>query len=105
MITGTLTTAPPLAGRQVLVEVTEPVDEGHPDYPVMCNGATAYYYEVTDAWGHFYLDPGTTGDEYFGTTCRGTWQAQAFYDDPYWGQIGSNTVTWEVRWFPVHLTD
>jgi hypothetical protein len=45
------------------------------------------------------LDAALTGDGWFGTYCRGTWQAWA--EDVVSGLV-SNAVTWTVAWFPIH---
>lgn len=43
--------------------------------------------------------PGESGDPYFGVTQIGWWQAQAMVNG-----IASNSVQWETRWFPIHVT-
>jgi hypothetical protein len=43
--------------------------------------------------------PGESGDQYFGVTQTGLWQAQAIVNG-----LVSNVVRWETRWFPVHVT-
>ncbi len=43
--------------------------------------------------------PNEAGDPYFGVTQTGLWRAQAIVNG-----IASNLVSWETRWFPVHVT-
>jgi hypothetical protein len=44
------------------------------------------------------FDPGAFGDAYFGVREEGIWNAQAVVD-----AVPSNVVTWEVRWYPIHV--
>ncbi len=68
----------------------------------MPGGSANEYWVFTDAWGVFQLDSLSAGDPNLGSTERGTWDGQAFYDAG--GQI-SNGVNWEVEWFIIHLID
>ncbi|MEM2618006.1 MAG: hypothetical protein QW356_00765 [Candidatus Hadarchaeales archaeon] len=77
----------------------EPLDEGHPDYPRICTGATIYHEMFVIDEDVIYFDSNTTGDRDFGVSCRGRWRARASYR----GRL-SNEVNWEVSWFPVHLS-
>jgi hypothetical protein len=65
-------------------------------------GITESYNVTADSAGYFYLGPNQVGEDLFGTTCRGDWEAQAEDLDH---RLFSNVVTWEVSWFPVHLSD
>jgi hypothetical protein len=74
---------------------------------------------ITEAWGYFLLDASVSGDEYFGTGrvcllgCEewdeecgiGEWKARARYEDPWYGPVESNEVSWQVSWFPVHVIE
>jgi hypothetical protein len=62
----------------------------------VCDQQTTYNVQA-DAVGELILDATESGDPYFGTQCRGDWQAEAT------GQttgLQTNTVSWTVSWFP-----
>jgi hypothetical protein len=65
-------------------------------------GITESYNVTADSAGYFYLGQSEVGEDLFGTSCRGDWEAQA--EDLDHG-LSSNVVTWEVSWFPVHLSN
>ncbi len=65
-------------------------------------GTAQSYYVTADSLGHFSLGAGEVGDPLFGTKCRGDWQAQA--EDLNHGTF-SDIVSWQVSWFPIHLSD
>jgi len=104
-LVGELSVPPPYSGRRITIRVREPYDTDSPDYPTHCSEGTWTYFTLTNSYGRFFLGPAETGNFLFGTICRGTWEAVAQYNDPYWGLIQSNVVTWTVRWFPVHLEE
>lgn len=81
---------PPPEGTTMGIEVTEP------------GSAVRAFLTWTDVEGNFLLGPAEAGDLYFGTRRLGTWSAQASL--PEMG-LRSNTVYWEVHWFPVHLVE
>ena len=80
-------------GYAVRIQVWRPNSDGSPGGPMDT------YLVYTDGSGSFQLDAPSIPDADFGTIVRGTWQARAFPAN--WGG-GSNTVEWEVDWFPVH---
>jgi hypothetical protein len=62
----------------------------------VCDQQNTYSVQA-DAAGELVLDAAEAGDLYWGTQCRGAWQAQAS------GQttgLQTNTVAWTVSWFP-----
>jgi len=81
------------ANYAVRIQVWRPNSDGSPGGPMDT------YLVYTDSSGSFQLDAPSIPDADFGTILRGTWQARAFPAN--WGG-GSNTVEWEVDWFPVH---
>ncbi len=82
------------AQEQVEVRVHAPADdEGE---PLICAAETTYIVQADPA-GELVLDAAEAGDPYFGTQCRGAWQASAT------GQttgLQTNSVSWTVSWFP-----
>lgn len=78
----------PRGGRQVLITLRGP------------DGSTSNHPMFTVADGSFFLDAGSSGDPYLGTTVRGTWLAQA--QDLASGAV-SAWVPWDVKWFLIHL--
>jgi hypothetical protein len=82
------------AHETVEIQVLAPPD-GDGD-PGVCDQQTTSTVQA-DAAGDIVLDTVEAGDPYFGTQCRGDWQAQAS------GQatgLQTNIVTWTVSWFP-----
>ncbi len=67
--------------------------------PAGCGRHT--YLVTADAAGAWTLDALSSGEGWFGTACRGTWQATA--TDAASG-LGSPAATWTVAWFPVRRT-
>jgi hypothetical protein len=55
-------------------------------------------YPFTGSSDSMTFDPGAFGDMYFGVREEGVWSAQAVVD-----AVPSNVVTWEVRWYPIHV--
>jgi len=52
--------------------------------------------------GNFSFGPAQAGDTYFGTTQEGTWRAWFTVTDTGGRTATSNTVTWQVVFYPVH---
>lgn len=78
---------PPPPGSEVRITVQQP------------DGTEALYLRATDEFGKFLLDPAAANDPMFGAIQIGMWQAELE------SGLSSNSVGWEVRWFPVHLTE
>ena len=80
--------------EDVEIRVIGPPDaDGDPD---VCGRQTTYSVQA-DAAGTLILDAIESGDPYFGTQCKGVWQAQATGQDT---GLATNTVNWSVAWFP-----
>jgi hypothetical protein len=62
----------------------------------VCGQQTTYTMQA-DAAGELALDATESGDPYFGTQCKGAWQAQATGQDT---GLDTNAVNWSVAWFP-----
>jgi len=48
------------------------------------------------------VTPTSAGDVNFGSTQQGTWTAWAVLTDSIGRTYTTNSVIWEVAWFPVH---
>jgi hypothetical protein len=78
----------PRGGRPVLITLRSP------------DGSVSTYPLFTASDGTFFLDAGSSGDTYLGTTVRGTWLAQA---QDLTSGVFSGSVPWDVKWFLIHL--
>ena len=83
-------------GENVELRLTAPPD---PDGdPACCAGQTVYLVRA-NASGEFVMSATSVGELYFGTQCKGGWQATGT------GQstgLHTNHVPWAVAWFPAH---
>ena len=80
------------------------VSGGEPPYAITVHvrAPSGTIKPFTRSESNWSVDPGSAGDDFFGTTEEGTWTAWATITDSVGRNYQTGSVTWDVSWHPVH---